>query len=77
MTQTEFIDQFAEILGVSPGQLTSETELASIENWDSVAYLAAIVLIDEKLGLALRPDVLSRARTLQDVVDVVKDRFQQ
>jgi acyl carrier protein len=68
MTKTEFIFEFAGLLGISPDALTPETEMSKVENWDSVAYLSALVLIDEKLGIALRPEVLSGANKFGDIL---------
>lgn len=68
MTQQQFLADFAEIMGVSPGGLNIHTELAGLENWDSVAYLSTIVLLDEKCGVTLTPDALLSARTVQDIV---------
>lgn len=68
MTQSEFISEFAQILDVPPAELRPETEMASMENWDSVAYLSAMVLIDAKLNLTVRPEILSRAKTFGDIL---------
>ena len=71
MTRAEFIREFADIVNVGPGELKPETSMESLESWDSVAYLSAMVLIDEKLGLTVRPEVLSRARTFEDILKAV------
>lgn len=64
----QFLEEFAEMLGVSPTDLTPSTQLSSLENWDSVAYLSTMVLLDEKLGVAISPDDLTEARTVQDIL---------
>jgi len=71
MTRKDFTREFAEVLNVAPEQLTPETEMASIEAWDSVTYLATMVLIDEKLSVRIRPDVFSRAKTFRDILTAV------
>jgi len=76
MTQGEFISEFAQILDVVPAELQPETELSTFCNWDSVAYLAAMVLIDEGLGITLRPEVISNAKTFGDILKAVDSAFQ-
>ncbi len=65
--------EFAEILGVEAGALTPEAELQSFENWDSVAHLSTMVLIDEKCGVAIAPDALMGARTVGDILAAIGD----
>jgi acyl carrier protein len=71
MTKKDFTREFAEVLNVDPERLTPETEMNSLEGWDSVTYLAAMVLIDEKLSVKIRPDVFSRAQTFSDILAAV------
>ena len=77
MNKNEFIAEFAEIVDVAPNELTPETELETLELWDSVAYLSAMVLIDEELGITIRPEVLSRAKTFEDILMAVGSALQE
>jgi acyl carrier protein len=49
--------------------LTPTTELSSLETWDSVSYLSTMVLLDERLGVAISPDDLTAAKTVQDILN--------
>ena len=71
MTRGEFVTEFASILGLSPEALTPETEMGTIETWDSVAYLMAMLLIDEKLGISVPAESLSGARTFAHILEAV------
>jgi acyl carrier protein len=71
MTKDEFTKEFAELLNLQPDQLTPETDLTEIEDWDSVAYLSAMVMIDEKLGIQVRPDLISSAKTFEMILKAV------
>lgn len=77
MTQKEFISEFAEILGANAQDLTTETEMNALDGWDSVTYLAAMVLIDEKLSVKIRPDTLSRAITFGDILSALSSAFDE
>lgn len=71
MTKDEFTKEFADLLNLSPHQLTPETDLTELEEWDSVAYLSAMVMIDEKLGIQVRPDLISSAKTFSTILTAV------
>jgi acyl carrier protein len=76
LNKQQFLEEFAEILGVSPAEIKPETQLSSLENWDSVSYLSTMVLLDEKLGVAISPDQLTAARTVQDIMSVAEPALQ-
>jgi acyl carrier protein len=76
MTRDEFVDEFAKLLDLPPEEIKPETELSSIETWDSVAYLATLVLIDENLGIRLRPEAISEAVRFEDILKVVESAFE-
>ena len=75
MTRQEFAREFAEILGVAADQLRPDAELATFDTWDSVAYLSTMVLFDERLGLAVRPEAISKAATFTDLMKLAGDRL--
>jgi acyl carrier protein len=76
LNKQSFLEEFAEIVGVSTAEITPETQLATLENWDSVSYLSTMVLLDEKLGVAIAPDDLAAARTIQDIMNVAGPALQ-
>lgn len=76
MKTEEFIAEFAGVLDVPPAALTPETEMKSLENWDSVAYLTVMVLIDDKLGITVGPNVLSGAETFGAILQAVHDKLE-
>lgn len=71
MTREQFTSEFAEMLNMNAADLKPETEMSNLEGWDSVTYLAAMVLVDEKLSVKIRPDMLSRANTFGDILNAV------
>jgi len=76
MTRDEFIAELAGILDVSPAALTPETKLESVEGWDSVNALTTMVMIDEKLGIAIRSEILSNASTVGDILKALDSALQ-
>ncbi len=69
MDKKQFLEEFADMLGMSAADLTPATQLSSLENWDSVAYLSTMVLLDEKVGVSISPDDLTAAQTVQDILN--------
>jgi acyl carrier protein len=69
LDKNQFLEEFADMLGMRAAEITPDTQLSSLENWDSVAYLSTMVLLDEKVGIAISPDDLTAARTVQDILD--------
>ena len=48
MNVQDFIEKFAEAIEVDSADLTAETEFRNLDEWDSVAYLSVIAMIDEE-----------------------------
>jgi acyl carrier protein len=76
LKREEFTREFAEMLGIDPGELQSDTDLTALPEWDSVAYLSAMVLIDDKLAIAIRPELLSNAKTFGEILAAVQTALQ-
>lgn len=68
MSDEEFLQQFSEAIGAPPDGITLDTPLSALETWDSVAYLAVMTLVDEKLGVALSPESLVAAQTPGEIL---------
>lgn len=69
MSPEEFKEKFAEVIGQDPGAFELTTPLATLEGWDSVAYLGVTVMIEESLGVAIPPDALISAQTPADLLE--------
>ena len=50
--------------------------MTSIESWDSVMLLSAMVFIDSELGLTIRPEKLSSAATFGDILVAVAGKLE-
>jgi acyl carrier protein len=76
MTKKDFVQEFENMLSLPPGSLTAETEMHSLEHWDSVDCLSAMVLIDEKLSVRVQPELFSRARTFGEILTAIDGGFE-
>jgi acyl carrier protein len=68
MTDQEFLKGFAEVLAADEHTLALDTPLASLEGWDSVAYLSTMVFVEESMGVTLTPDILLDLKTASDIL---------
>lgn len=68
MTQEEKIALLEDMLELDANTLTPETELSAIEEYDSMAKLSLIVLMDEECGKKLTGEQIRAFKTVQDVL---------
>ena len=69
MTITEKMALLEDMFELDEGTLTPETDLESLEEWDSMAKLSLIVLMDDEFGKTLKSDDIKGFKTIQDVLD--------
>jgi acyl carrier protein len=69
-----FIPHFAEALETDAAALAAGTVFKDLDNWDSLAALSVIAMIDEHYGVSVGGTDLDKAQTLQDLWDLVAQR---
>ena len=69
MTQEEKISMLEEMLELENGTLSPEMELSSIEEYDSMAKLSLIVLMDDEFDKKLTGEKIRDFKTVQDILD--------
>lgn len=69
MTNEEKIAMLEDMLELDGGSLKPETELESIEEYDSMAKLSLIVLMDDEFSKKLTGEQILEFKTVQDILD--------
>ena len=69
MTQEEKIALLEDMLELDGGTLKPETELNSIDEYDSMAKLSLIVLMDDEFRKKLYGEQIRAFKTVQDILD--------
>lgn len=69
MTQEDKIAMLEEMLELDGGVLEPATELTSIDEYDSMAKLSLIVLMDDEFGKKLTGEKIRLFKTVQDILD--------
>ena len=68
MDLQEKIALIEEVLDVEAGSLTSETLLADVDEWDSIAALSLIVMLDEKFEKTVSGAQIKALASVSDIL---------
>jgi acyl carrier protein len=68
----DFIDALAEILECEPSGLSVDTIFRDHPNWDSLAVLTTMSMIDEKFEVLIKQDEFVRLKTVGDIIACIE-----
>ncbi len=71
MNAADIVGALAQALEISPDKLAPETELASIDTYDSAGVVSVIAVVDRSLGVRLEPAKLMACTTVQDLITLI------
>lgn len=69
----EFIEKFAEAIEVETTELTVDTEFRNLDEWDSVAYISVIAMMDEEYDIQIEMSTFKTLKTLGDVANYIEN----
>lgn len=72
MKADEFITKIADIMDTD-AQLTLETKLSDVEEWDSLSAVSFYAFCDSKLGKKIDAEALKAAQTVNDLYKLVEE----
>ena len=72
MTEERKIELIAEILDVDTDEISPEMALDSFD-WDSVAALSFIAMMDEEFNKAVKGADIKKLVTIQDALDLMEE----
>ena len=72
MTQEQKITLLEEMLELDNGSLSPEIELSSIDEYDSMAKLSLIVLMDEECNKKLTGEQIREFKTVADILNFME-----
>jgi acyl carrier protein len=64
MTTEELHALLAEVLGVSVDQIHSGLAFGEIPEWDSIAHIELMVVLEERLGIEIAPEQIVELSTV-------------
>lgn len=72
MNVQEFIEKFAEAIDVEASELTADTEFRNLDEWDSVAYISVIAMMDEEYDIQIEMSQFKQLKTLGAIADYIE-----
>jgi len=76
MESTTFLEHFAEQFEETPAdQLTLNTNFRELEEWDSMAVLTIIAMVDSFYGVKLTGDEIRSSLTIGDIFNKVESKL--
>jgi len=70
MKRDELLADLGELLETD-SPLTGSEELATLGNWDSLAVMSFMAMIDDKYGMTLSPKDIYASKTVNDLLDLL------
>lgn len=71
----EFIRNFSEIFDdCDPASLSSETKFRELDDWDSIAGLSVIGMIDEEYDVTLNAEDMKACQTIEELYNRVQSK---
>ena len=65
----EKLAMLEEVFEMEEGTLSADMQLEKLEQWDSMAKLSVIVLMDDEFGKELTGDQIKKFVKVQDILD--------
>ena len=70
MNKDEFITEIADLLSMEESEVTSDKILEQLEDWDSLAVIGFIALLDKKLGKKVGAGSIFGCKTIGDLEEI-------
>lgn len=68
----KFVEVFASATETASAGYSKESDLSSIDAWDSISVLNFIALVEDSFGVIMNPDQISNCVSLGELFDAVK-----
>ncbi|MGE6487380.1 hypothetical protein [Paenisporosarcina sp. NPDC076898] len=71
MTEKEKLEMLEEMMELEKGTLVPEIILADLEEWDSIAIISFIALMDEEFNIQIKGFQIKEFKTIEDALCVM------
>lgn len=72
--EKEFIEKFKEVLEIEDRNLNLSDKFREYKEWDSLAFLSVIAMIDEEYDVLIEGKDFKELQTLGDIWNAIKER---
>ena len=71
MTIEEKLALITETLDADAANIKPETELKTLDEWDSMGVISTIAMLDKKFNKILNAEQVDQLKTVQDIMDLM------
>lgn len=75
MNKQEFIAEIAEVMEMEDEELRGEDALEDLADWDSMAVMGFIAMVDSNFGTTIKAAKINECKTVNDLVALVEDKL--
>lgn len=75
MDKKQFLNEIETIIECEVGSLHGSESLGELEDWDSLAVLAFIAMIDNNFGITLNAEKIANCKTVDDLGALLGERI--
>ncbi len=72
MELQEILELLEEVMDIEEGVLTPESELAEVDEWDSLSKLALMAEVKKRVNRRLSTEEILNFKTVQDIIDYLQ-----
>lgn len=72
--QNVFLNRIRDVLEIDGRELTLADELKQLDEWDSLACLSVIAMIEDEYGIVLRPSDFIAMVRVSDIASAIEEK---
>ena len=71
--ENKIIELIARVLNVPVGDVTLETEIGELDEWDSLRNVQIIAQLEKEFEVKITPDMIMELEDVSDIISLIKD----
>ena len=71
--EIKIIELIARVLNVPVGDVTLETEIGELDEWDSLRNVQIIAQLEKEFEVKITPDMIMDLEDVSDIISLIKD----
>lgn len=74
MDTTQFLENIKDLIDTET-ELTVDTKFRELDEWDSLATLSTIAMVDDEYGIVISANELRQLETLGDIIRAIESKL--
>lgn len=71
--ENKIIELIARVLNIPVGDVTLETEIGELDEWDSLRNVQIIAQLEKEFEVKITPDMIMDLEDVSDIISLIKD----